>query len=134
MDATDHRVLNIRESPTAPELMVATKKMQQPLHPDTRNLITWAHRTFEEEACPFPMVKEAEDILDDLHIRWRQTRDNLKDLADQNHTKDWSTREVLWCLSLPPTMCVVFVCVCVCMCVCVPLWFGTYCLGLMCLL
>ena len=101
LDATDHNMFKIRESPTAPELMVATKKMQQQLHPDTRKLITWAHRTFEEEACPFPMVKEAEDLLDDFYKRWRQTRDDLKDLSDQNDTKDWSTHGVSWFLSLP---------------------------------
>ena len=36
LDATDHRKFNIRESPTAPELMVATKKMQEQLRPDSR--------------------------------------------------------------------------------------------------
>jgi hypothetical protein len=94
-------MFKIRESPTAPELMVATKKMQQQLHPDTRNLITWANRTYEEDACDYLMVKEAEDLLDDFYKRWRQTRDNLKYLSDQNHTKDWCTHSVLWFLSLP---------------------------------
>ena len=74
LDATHHRMLDIRESPAAPELMVATKKMQQQLHPDTRNLITWANNTYEVDACDYPTVKEAEDLLDDFYKRWRQTR------------------------------------------------------------
>ena len=118
--------------------MVATKKMQQQLHPDTRNLITWAHRNYDEEACPFPMVKEAEDILDDFYKRWRQTRDNLKDLSDQNHTKDWCGCVcVCVCVCVKVCLCVClcvscFVCDCVCafldicvyvvVCVCVPLY------------
>ena len=101
LQATEYQMFNIRECPTAPELLVATRKLQHQLHPDTRHLILWAHRTYDPEACPFEMVKEAEDILDDFYKRWKETKDNLINLDHQNHTKGWSTHGVSLCLSLP---------------------------------
>ena len=122
LQATEHQMFNIRECPTAPELLVATRKLQVQLHPDTRHLILWAHRTYDPEACPFDMVKEAEDILDDFYKRWKETKDNLVNLDHKNHTKDWSTHGVSLCLSLPlPCVVCVYVCVyereSVCVCV-----------------